>query len=89
MADAIVTLRGRVKASAIEGLHYELEVADPSAPSPRWYVLFPAGDEINDLLQTSLGKDVSVTGYVMEGASVFMRGIVFRVLEVAEADGGR
>lgn len=84
MADMTMTLEGRVAVSTVEGPHYELTVEDPAEASRTRYVLIPVGDEITRVLQTCQGKDVRVTGYVLEGASVFMRGVLFRVIEVSE-----
>lgn len=72
------TLKGKVRQSAIEAPHYELEVGDDR------YVLWvdPSEKRLAAALRASEGREVEVTGYVRTIATIYMRGPLLRVLSV-------
>lgn len=77
-----VTVTGKLVWSTVEKPHWELE-ADGEI-----YVLLPdAADKLTAaLLRESEGRRVTATGYLLLSPSIYMRGSLLRVLEVAPAE---
>lgn len=71
-----LTLEGSLVMSTVEGPHFELVAADNT------YVLVADRSDraLSSWLNTHLGQTVRVTGYLVPGPNIYMRGPVLRVI---------
>lgn len=71
-----LTLEGSLVMSTVEGPHFELVAADKT------YVLVADRSDraLSTWLNTHLGQTVRVTGYLVPGPNIYMRGPVLRVI---------
>ncbi len=80
--EVTAAVTGKLVLSTVEKPHWELEAEG------RTYVLLtdPADKVTAAFLRAHEGRRVTVTGYLLPGADIYMRGPLLKVLEVAPAE---
>ena len=78
LIDLLTKIKGKLVINHIEGTHYELETT-----SGIYVLILDKNDKtLNNIINDSIGKEITVKGYIQSGYSIYQRGKMFKVISV-------
>ncbi len=78
LIDLPTKIKGKLVINHIEGTHYELETTGGI-----YVLILDKNDKtLNNIVNNSIGKEITVKGYIQSGNSIYQRGKMFKVISV-------
>lgn len=78
LIDLPTKITGKLVINHIEGTHYELETSDGI-----YVLILDKNDKtLNNIINDSIGEEITVKGYIQSGYNIYQRGKMFKVVSV-------